>query len=59
MAVTPAAAESDNLFTVMSGEDPAAAAAGEAPEIILDADGSRNASATISNVYGNCRTVIT
>ena len=45
-------AESDNLFTVMSGEDPAAAAAGEAPEIILDADGSRNASATISNVYG-------
>ena len=52
-------AESDNLFTVMSGEDPAAAAAGEAPEIILDADGAGMLQPPSAMCTGNCRTVIT
>ena len=43
---------SGSLFTVMAGEDPAAAHAGEAPEVILNTEGDRTASATISNVYG-------
>ena len=39
------------MFTVMAGEDAQASNAGEAPEIILDTNA--NASATISNVYGD------
>lgn len=42
----------DNLFTVMAGEDPTAENAGTAPEVILNSDTNQNASATISNVYG-------
>ncbi|HIW60028.1 MAG TPA: LPXTG cell wall anchor domain-containing protein [Candidatus Anaerobutyricum avicola] len=41
----------DNLFTVMAGEDASAGNAGEAPEIILDGETNRSASAVISNVY--------
>ena len=43
--------EAGNMFTVMAGEDAQASNAGEAPEIILDTNA--NASATISNVYGD------
>ena len=46
-------ADSNNLFTVMAGEDPTAPNAGEAPEIILDTENNPNASATISNVYAD------
>lgn len=45
-------ATEQNMFTVMAGENPDAGNAGTAPEIVLDTETNQNASATISNVYG-------
>ena len=44
---------SENLFTVMAGEDPAAEAAGTAPSLILDPETGTSQAATISNVYSD------
>ena len=45
-------ATEQNMFTVMAGENPDAGNAGTAPEIVLDTETNQNASATVSNVYG-------